>query len=73
MLAPKSSDLETVEKNFHILNSKVYSDNKEFKNKNESWLELTKQWENLGPKNFRNLYDSMTIKLIEVIETKKDN
>ena len=65
---PLSPDLNPIENVWGILSKKVYHDGKTYQNTTELWDALVRAWHELPLSLFRNLYDSMGKRLINVLE-----
>lgn len=64
---PLSPDLNPIENIWGMLSKKVYGHGKSYKNSNELWEAIVYEWHKIPPSVFRNLYDSMSERLVSVL------
>lgn len=65
-----SPDLNPIENIWGILTRSVYANGRQFQNKNELKAEILKQWYLIKPECLSNLVESMTDRIVEVIQKK---
>lgn len=65
---PYSPDLNPMENVWGMLTRAVYSNGRQFKNKNELEQEILKQWSLIKPQQLENHVQSMTDRIVELIQ-----
>ena len=67
---PMSPDLNPIENVWSLLQKEVYKEKKVYKNTTDLWEAIIAAWHALSAETFQNLYNSMPVRMIKVIEEK---